>query len=261
MTPVLLYRIAPEGFLAATDPDGELRCLHSDPFIDAPSSWRFGRPVQLEQAAMLVPVMPGKLVGVGRNYAEHARELGNAVPDRPLLFLKSPSSVIGPRASVVLPPESEQVEFEGEIAVVIRHRLRRASPAEAAAGVLGVTAACDVTARDLQRREPTFVRAKSFDTFCPLGPAILVRPDLRELTLETRLNGQLRQRSSVAQMLFPLAELLAHISASMTLEPGDVVLTGTPAGVGLLADGDRLEVEVGGVGVLENTVRAWEQGP
>lgn len=258
---MLLYRIAPEGFLAATDSAGELRILHSDPYLDSPSSWRFGRPVDLDQAALLVPAVPGKIVGVGRSYAEHARELGNPVPDWPVLFLKSPSSVIGPRASVVLPPESERVEFEGEIAVVVRHTLRRASPAAAAAGVLGVTAACDVTARDLQRSEPTFARAKSFDTFCPLGPAVLVRPDLRELTVETRVNGEVRQRGEVSQMLFPLAELLAYVSASITLEPGDVVLTGTPAGVGALADGDRLEVEVSGVGVLENSVRAWGQGP
>ena len=256
----LLYRLGPEGFYAATDPDRRARMLHSDPFETLPSAWRFGRPVDLAAAPLLAPVVPGKIVGVGRNYVEHARELGNEPPAEPVLFLKSPSSVIGPKAPIVLPPESSRVEYEGEIAVVLRRTLRRASRAAAAAAVLGVTAACDVTARDLQRRDPTFARAKSFDTFCPLGPGVLAEPDLEQLAVTTRLNGEVRQRGRSAEMSWGIVDLLVYASTMMTLEAGDVVLTGTPAGVGALADGDRLEVEVAGAGVLENPVEAWRRG-
>ncbi len=234
--------------------------LHSDPFETPASAWRFGRPVDLGSAPFLAPVVPGKIVGIGRNYVEHARELGNEPPPEPVLFLKSTSSVVGPRAPVVLPPESSRVEYEGEIAVVLRRTLRRASRAAAAAAVLGVTAACDVTARDLQRRDPTFARAKSFDTFCPLGPAVLIAPDLGELEVTTRVNGEVRQQGRSAEMSWGIVDLLVYTSTMMTLEAGDVVLTGTPAGVGALTDGDRLEVEVSGVGVLENPVEAWRRG-
>jgi 2-keto-4-pentenoate hydratase/2-oxohepta-3-ene-1,7-dioic acid hydratase in catechol pathway len=208
---------------------------------------------------LLAPVLPGKILGVGRNYADHARELGNEVPDEPVLFLKSPSSVVGPAATIVLPPESQQVEFEGEVALVLRRRLRRATQSEARAAILGVTCACDVTARDLQKSDATFARAKSFDTFCPIGPAIHVDAELQELEVVTRINGEERQRGSSEEMLWGPIDLLVYASRMMTLEAGDVVLMGTPAGVGPLADGDRLEVEVTGVGVLENPVEAWRQ--
>jgi 2-keto-4-pentenoate hydratase/2-oxohepta-3-ene-1,7-dioic acid hydratase in catechol pathway len=258
---VLLYRLAPEGFYAV-QPDGEatLRILHSDPFEVAPGAWELGRRVAPETTRPLVPVVPGKILGIGRNYRDHAKELGNPVPAEPVLFLKATSSLIGPNTPVVLPPESERVEYEGEIAVVLTRRLRRAGADEVASAVLGVTCACDVTARDLQRRDPTFARAKSFDTFCPLGPAIAVGADLEDLTVTTRVNGEVRQHAHVRDMIWPIVELLAYSSRMMTLEPGDVVLTGTPAGVGPLADGDRLEVEVGGVGILGNPVEAWRQG-
>ncbi len=257
---MLLYRIGPEGFYAATDRDGEPRILHSDPYETLPGGWRFGRPVDLGAASLLAPVVPGKIVGIGRSYREHAVELGNAPPAEPLLFLKAPSSVVGPRTPVVLPPESERVEYEGEIAVVVRERLRRADAETAAGALLGVTCACDVTARDLQRRDATFARAKSFDTFCPLGPAIRVAPDLDDLAVVTRVNGVERQRGTTAELTWPIAEMVAYASRVMTLEPGDVLLTGTPAGVGPLADGDTIEVEVSGVGVLVNPVEAW-RGP
>jgi len=254
---MLLYRLSPEGFYAATDPEGRPRLLFSDPFTTAPGAFELGRRVDLDGEGLLAPVIPGKIVGIGRNYRAHAEELGNPMPAEPLLFLKAPSSLIGPGAAVVLPPESERVEYEGEIAVVLRHRLTRASEAEARAAVLGVTCACDVTARDLQRRDATFARGKSFDTFCPLGPAILLGADLEDLEVRTRLNGEERQRGHTRAMAFPIAPTLAYISRMMTLEPGDVVLTGTPAGVGPLGDGDLLEVEVPGVGVLANPVQAW----
>ena len=199
---MLLYRIGPEGFYASTDEEGVLRVLHSDPFEVRPGGWELGRALGDGPRGLLAPVVPGKIVGVGRNYRAHAEELGNAVPDEPVLFLKAPSSVIGPRSPVVLPPESDRVEFEGEIAVVLRHRLQRAEPEQARHAILGITCACDVTARDLQRRDPTFARAKSFDTFCPLGPAIQVEPDLDDLEVVTRVNGDERQRAHCRDMLF-----------------------------------------------------------
>ncbi len=256
---MLLYRLGPEGFYAATDDlTGETRILHSDPFETPAGGWELGRPVEAQQGLM-APVVPGKIVGVGRNFPEHVEELGNEMPVEPVLFLKAPSSIIGPNAPVVLPPESEQVEYEGEIAVVVKHHLRRAGPEEARAAVLGVTCACDVTARDLQRRDPTFARAKSFDTFCPLGPAVLVDPDFEALEIVTRVNGDERQRKRSAEMIWGIIELLVYVSRMMSLAPGDVMLTGTPAGVGPLVDGDQLEVEVSGVGTLRNPVQKWRQ--
>ncbi len=254
---MLLYRVGPEGFFAAAEaPGGTPRVLHSDPLVTAPTAWELGRAVDLEHTGILAPVLPGKIVGIGRNYRDHAAELGNELPAEPVVFLKAPSSVVGPRVPVVLPPESRRVEFEGEIAVVVGRRLRRAGRDEAAAAVLGVTAACDVTARDLQNSDVVWARAKGFDTFCPLGPAVAVAPDLDDLEVVTRVNGAERQRGHVRDMAWGLAELLAYASQIMTLEPGDLLLSGTPAGVGPLADGDEVEVEVGGVGVLANPVEA-----
>lgn len=256
---MLLYRTAPEGLYAVCDP-GEpevFRALYSDPFETLPGGWRLGRRLEVVPNSLLTPVLPGKIVGIGRNYREHARELGNAVPAEPLLFLKAPSSVIGPNAPIVLPPESARVEHEGEIAVVLRRRLTRgATTDEALAAILGVTPANDVTARDLQKRDATFARGKSFDTFCPLGPALAVGLDMEDLLVVTRVNGTERQRGHTRDMVFPIAELLVYTARMMTLEPGDVVLTGTPEGVGPLAAGDRVEVEIEGVGVLANPVEA-----
>ena len=277
---MFLYRIAPEGsYAVAEDAGGPLRFLQSNPFRTRPESWELGSVVDPElrtplrgaqedesttlllfsgqSAPFLAPVAPGKIVGIGRNYVEHARELDHPLPTEPLIFLKAISSVIAPGEPIVLPPASERVEYEGEIAVVLGARLRRATAAEARAAVLGVTCACDVTARDLQNRDATFARAKSFDTFCPLGPAILVDADLDDLEVTTRIDGTERQRGHVRQMTWGLADLLAYVSRVMTLEPGDLLLSGTPAGVGPLADGDRVEVEVSGVGVLMNPVEVW----
>lgn len=204
-----------------------------------------------------LPMRPSKIVCVGRNYVEHAKELGNAVPEEPLLFLKAPSAIIGPGEAIVLPPESQQVEHEGEIAVVLGHRLQRASAEEARSAVLGVLCANDVTARDLQRKDKVFARAKSFDSFCPLGPVVQVDWDLEDLTVITRVNGVERQRGHTREMAFGIVEILVYASRMMTLEPGDVILTGTPAGVGPLTPGDRVEVEIPGVGVLANPVESW----
>ncbi len=256
---MILCRFGPEGFHAAGESFDAMRVLHSDPLTVPPAQWSFGRAVDLSLEALRAPVEPGKIVGIGRNYVEHVRELDNPMPSEPVLFLKSPGSLIGPNAPIVLPPESERVEYEGEIAVVLRGRLCRASPDDAARAVLGVCCANDVTARDLQRRDPSFCRAKSFDTFCPLGPGIWIEPDLEQLEVETRVDGKRRQHGHVAQMTWGIVELLVYASRMMTLEAGDVLLTGTPSGVGALTDGCRVEVEIAGFATLANPVEAWRQ--
>ena len=256
---MFLVRFGSEGFLAAGESMSELRVLFSDPYAVPPSQWQLGRRVDLAIEALRAPIEPGKIVGVGRNYREHAAELGNPMPTEPVLFLKSPGSVIGPKAPIVLPPESARVEHEGEIGVVVSRRLRRASARDAERAILGVVPANDVTARDLQRKDPSFCRAKSFDSFCPIGPAVWVAPALDELAVVTRVNGEERQRGHVGAMAWGIVDLLVYASRMMTLEPGDLVLTGTPAGVGALADGDTVEVEIPGLGTLENPVEAWRQ--
>ncbi len=201
---------------------------------------------------------PGKIVGIGRNYREHAAELGNVVPTRPLLFLKPPTAVIGDGDTIVLPLESERVEYEAEIAVVIGRRIRRVSEAQALAAVAGITCLNDVTARDLQRSEEQWTRAKGFDTFCPVGPRVtpLDPARLSELEVRCRVNGVDRQRGRARDMVFGIAALVAFVSQTMTLEPGDLIATGTPAGVGPLTAGDVVEVEIPEVGVLRNPVSA-----
>ncbi len=195
-----------------------------------------------------------KIVCVGRNYREHAKELGNDVPKEPLIFLKPQSSVIKNGDSIVLPPQSKQVEFEGEIGVVVGHTLRRATNTEAKDAVKSVVAVNDVTARDLQRSDSQWTRAKGFDTFCPVGEAVPAPDDLSGLTVVTRVNGQERQRATGAEMVFPIPDVLAYVSHIMTLEPGDLVLMGTPAGVGKLSPGDEVEVEVVGHSRVRNPV-------
>ena len=210
----------------------------------------------LSMVRLLPPVLPGKIVCVGRNYAEHAREQGFEVPEIPILFLKPPSSVIGPEDSVILPPQSKQVEHEGELAVVIGKRGRWISSDQSFRHVLGYTVANDVTARDLQRRDGQWTRGKGFDTFCPLGPWIETELDPVDVLVQTRVNGEMRQMASTREMLFPIDQLIAFISSVMTLEPGDVILTGTPAGIGPLTPGDVVEVSVEGIGTLKNPIAA-----
>ncbi len=193
---------------------------------------------------------------MGRNYLEHARELGNDVPERPLIFLKPPSSVIGEGEAIELPSESTHVDYEGEIGIVIGRRLRRADESTATAAVRGVVALNDVSARDLQKSEPQWTRAKGFDTFCPIGPEAPLATDLASLTVVTRVNGVERQRAAASEMAFAIPTVLAYISNVMTLEPGDIVATGTPAGVGPLAPGDVVEIEVVGHSTVRNPVVA-----
>ena len=197
---------------------------------------------------------PGKIVAVGRNYAEHARELGNEVPARPLLFFKPPSAIIGPDEAIVLPPESAQVEHEAEIGVVVACVLRRASESEAERAIAGFVCVNDVTARDLQKTDGQWARAKGFDTFCPVGPRVANGLNWKSLEVIGRVNGVERQRGRTADMIFPIPFLLSYISGIMTLQPGDLIATGTPAGVGRLNAGDVVEVEIPGVGVLRNPV-------
>lgn len=197
---------------------------------------------------------PSKIVCVGRNYADHAKELGNEVPKAPLLFLKPPSSIIGTGDPIVLPSASARVEFEAEIGIVIGRRLRQAKAEDAEAGIGGFVCLNDVTARDLQKSDGQWTRAKGFDTFCPVGPAVVSGLDWRALEVIGRVNGQERQRGRTTAMVFSIPMLLAYISGIMTLEPGDLVATGTPAGVGPLAPGDVVEVEIPGVGLLRNPV-------
>ncbi len=197
------------------------------------------------------PAFPSKIVGIGRSFRGHALELENPVPAAPVIFLKAPSSLLAPGGTVVLPKQSERVDFEGEFALVIGQRLSSVEPEQGLAGVAGVTLACDVTARDLQKRDRTFARAKSFDTFCPLGPRLVTDPDWHELELVTRVNGEERQRGRALDLIWDFGELVSYVSACMTLEPGDLVLTGTPAGVGPLAAGDRVEVVCAQIGCLD----------
>jgi len=206
------------------------------------------------EVRLLAPVLPSKVVAIGRNYAEHARELGNEVPPEPVLFLKPSTSVVGPGDPIVRPEGVGRVDFEGELAVVVGKLVRRLQPADAIQAVLGFTCANDVTARDLQRADGQWARAKGFDTFCPLGPWIETEADPGDLELVTKVNGEVRQQARTSQLEHGVADLLAFVSRVMTLLPGDVLLTGTPAGVGPLEPGDRVEVEVEGIGVLPNEV-------
>jgi len=204
---------------------------------------------------ILEPIRPSKIVCVGRNYREHAAELGNKMPDEPLLFLKAPSALIASGDEIVLPGASQQVEHEGELGVVIgRVAHNIASDEDPLTYVLGYTCVNDVTARDLQRKDVQFTRGKSFDTFCPVGPWIETDIDPGNVVVQTRLNGEVKQKGNTADMAFPVAFLIRYISEIMTLYPGDLIATGTPAGVSRMKPGDVVEVEVAGIGVLRNQV-------
>jgi 2-keto-4-pentenoate hydratase/2-oxohepta-3-ene-1,7-dioic acid hydratase in catechol pathway len=214
-----------------------------------------GERLPLGDVRLLAPVIPrSKIVGVGRNYADHAAEFGQVVPEEPLLFLKPNTAVIGPGDAIVLPRQSHEVHFEGELAVVIG-KLCRDVPTERALDVIfAYTVGNDVTARDLQRTDDQWARAKGFDTFCPLGPWLETELDPADLTLRTVVNGEVKQDVRTSKLIFDIPTLVAYISAAFTLLPGDVILTGTPAGVGPIVAGDRVEVTVEGIGTLDNRV-------
>ena len=215
-----------------------------------------GEVTTLDNVKLLAPVEPSKIICVGLNYKDHIAEFKNQIPEEPVVFLKPPTAVIGPREEIFLPPESRRVDYEGELAVVIKKAGRNIPLEEVSEYILGYTCANDVTARDLQRKDGQWTRGKSFDTFCPLGPWIATELDPGNLDIETWLNGELRQKSNTSQMLFHPYFLVSFISKVMTLKPGDVILTGTPSGVGKLAAGDIVEVRISGIGSLQNKVKA-----
>lgn len=222
------------------------------------SEWsRASQNYPLAKTRLLAPADPGKIVCVGRNYAAHAAELGNEVPKEPLIFLKPPSSIIGPDDPIVLTPYSQRVEHEGELALIVGRRCSQLSDSEDPLSyLLGYTCLNDVTARDIQKNEVQFTRAKGFDTFCPVGPLIETQLDPASVLVETHVNGVRRQSSSTSLMIYPVSFLVRFISRMMTLLPGDLIATGTPAGVGPLVAGDIVEVSVAGVGVLRNPVHS-----
>ncbi|HEY8257083.1 MAG TPA: fumarylacetoacetate hydrolase family protein [Gemmatimonadales bacterium] len=203
----------------------------------------------------MIPVRPGKIIGIGRNYAAHAKELGNEMPAVPILFFKPTTALIGPGDPILLPAVSRQVEFEAEIGVVIGTRMRNASVEDAERGIGGYVCVNDVTCRDLQKTDGQWGRAKGFDTFCPVGPDVRTGLDWRDLEVICRVNGRERQRAKATEMHFSIPELVTFISGIMTLEPGDLIATGTPAGTAPLTAGDVVEVEIPGVGVLSNPVQ------
>ncbi len=231
--------------------------LEGDPLYRTPQLT--GEKLALEEVRLLAPVIPrSKVIGVGRNYAGHAAELNNPLPEEPLLFLKPNTSVIGPDEPIVLPPQSSEVHHEAELAVVIG-RIAKSVPRDRVAEVIfGYTCGNDVTARDLQQKDGQWARAKGFDTFCPLGPWIETDLDPGDLAVRCRVGGEERQSGRTSQLIFDVATLVEYISAAFTLLPGDVILTGTPAGVGPIAAGDHVAVTVEGIGVLANPVVAAE---
>jgi 2-keto-4-pentenoate hydratase/2-oxohepta-3-ene-1,7-dioic acid hydratase in catechol pathway len=222
-------------------------------FLDGPP-WRGGRETgawrEVGVHDLDCPVDPTKIVGIGRNYAAHARELGHDVPSEPLLFLKAPSALCGPGDVVVLPPESARVEHEAELAVVIGRRAKGVAESAAHEYVLGFACACDVTARDLQRKDVQFTRSKSFDGFCPVGPWIETELAVDAAPVVCRVDGAVRQNGSTSDMIFSVRQVVAYVSRMMTLEPGDVILTGTPEGVGPLVAGNSVDIEIAGIGTL-----------
>jgi len=250
---VKIYRFLDGGRVAIGVEDGE-RIVRYTGRDAAALGQATSHAISRDAAELLPPVVPTKIVAVGRNYAEHAKELGNEAPSEPIIFLKPPSALLPPNGTIIRPPQSQRVDFEGELAIVIGKTARNIAAANWRTVVLGFTCANDVTARDLQKKDVQFTRGKSFDTFCPLGPCIETDLDPSALSLRTRVNGEVKQNGNTRDMVFNCGAIIEFITSVMTLEPGDVILTGTPAGVGPLAPGDRVEVEIEGIGVLQNVV-------
>lgn len=259
-----LVRFTLDHSLPATAPDSSPQVkygvLQDDTVWETGWFWQqsTGAAWPLKEVRLLPPCWPSKIVCVGRNYHEHAKELGNPVLAEPLIFLKPPSALSAHADPILYPRLATRVDYEGELGVVIGRRARHVSVEEAAQYILGYTCVNDVTARDLQKKDGQWTRAKGFDTFCPVGPWIVPAGELRaqQLSLRTWVNGEKRQEASTAEMIFPVAQIIAYITAVMTLEPGDLICTGTPAGVGPLEPGAVVRVEIEGIGVLENPVRS-----
>jgi 2-keto-4-pentenoate hydratase/2-oxohepta-3-ene-1,7-dioic acid hydratase in catechol pathway len=235
------YTLNPKTLPTATDADPDVR--HGD-LSKLPAG-----------ARLLPPCAPSKIVCVGRNYVEHAKEFNSPVPTEPLIFLKPPSSLIGSGSAIVLPKASERVDYEGELGVVIGRRARNVKRSDAHGYILGYTCVNDVSARDFQRKDSQWTRGKGFDTFCPVGPCVVPRDevDLKSLRVRTFLDGEKKQDAPITDMIFDLDVIIEFVTAFMTLEPGDLIATGTPSGVGPLQPGSNIRIEIEGVGVLENT--------
>lgn len=248
-----IYRYLHNGSPAIAVADAEHLLRHS-----GHDALNLGSPTDdqtlIASATLLPPVLPSKIVCVGRNYADHAKELGNEAPPEPIIFLKPPSALLPPNGTIVRPPQSQRVDHEGELAIVFGAECRNVARERWRDVVLGFTCANDVTARDLQKKDVQFTRGKSFDTFCPLGPCIETELDPSRLGISVRVNGATKQDGNTAQMIFDCGVLVEFVTSVMTMLPGDVILTGTPAGVGPLAAGDVVEVTIEGIGVLRNAV-------
>jgi 2-keto-4-pentenoate hydratase/2-oxohepta-3-ene-1,7-dioic acid hydratase in catechol pathway len=255
---VRLARIAHPGGVAFASVEGD----GDDTQVLEIAEHPFGQPNftgkrwPLADVRLLAPILPSKVIAVGRNYAKHAAEFGNAVPTDPMIFIKPSTTIIGPNAAIKLPKASEHVDFEGELAIVIGQPVKNVPAARAASVILGYTVANDVSARDLQKSDGQWGRAKGFDTFCPLGPWIETSLDASDLALHTQLNGELKQDGRTSDLVHGIGELIEFISGVMTLLPGDVILTGTPEGVGQMYDGDDVSITIEGIGTLSNPVQA-----
>jgi 2-keto-4-pentenoate hydratase/2-oxohepta-3-ene-1,7-dioic acid hydratase in catechol pathway len=251
---VRIARFSLDGNVAFGVVEGdELEIIKGHPFADFERSGH-KLPLDAEQVRLLSPVLPNKVVAIGRNYAEHARELGNTVPDAPVVFFKPSTAVAGPGDPIVLPGFSSEVHHEAELAVVIGRMCKDVPRARVRDVILGYTCANDVTARDVQRAESQWARAKGFDTSCPLGPWVETELDPADVAVQCTVNGEQRQLGRTSEMVRPVEDLIVHITEAMTLLPGDVVLTGTPAGVGPLDAGDEVAVTIEGIGTLTNKV-------
>lgn len=235
--------------------DGFIELLNREPFERVKS---LGIKVKAEEVKFLPPVSPSKVIGVGLNYRDHAEEVGVEVPKEPVIFLKPPSAVIGPDEPIILPSDSQRVDYEGELALVVGKPCKNVSLSQAREYVLGYCCFNDVTARDLQLRDGQWTRAKGFDTFAPIGPWIVTDVDPSDLKIETWVNGQLKQSSRTSRMVFDPLELLCFVSRIMTLLPGDVIATGTPSGIGPLQERDVVEVRIEGIGSLRNPVKTYD---
>ena len=236
--------------------DSQIGTLIGSPFGEFQRS---EATIPIDSVHLLAPVLPGKIICVGRNYAEHVKETDAEIPTTPLLFLKPPSAVIGPNQTILLPPQSQQVDHEAELVVVIGKRGRWIQPSEISNYIFGYTVGNDVTARDLQRKDGQWTRSKGFDTFCPLGPWIETEFNPADAMLTCHVNGELRQMASTRDMVFHIDQLIAFASSIMTLEVGDIIMTGTPAGISPLHPGDIVEVTIDGIGKLRNIVEVETQ--
>lgn len=251
---MLLARYLHEGREEYGILEGEiLHVLSGSPFDGLEES---GLDRRLKDVDLLVPCRPEKIVAVGLNYRDHAAEFGHPIPEEPVLFMKPPTTLLPDGGVVLMPPSSDKVDYEAELAIVVKDTCHLVPEDEAPGHILGYCCANDITARDLQLKDGQWTRAKSFDTFCPLGPWLALGLDPGDLRIDLRLNGEVRQSSRTSEMIFPPAALIGFISRIMTLKPGDVIITGTPPGVGQVNDGDRLEVEIEGIGILRNSVEA-----